>query len=245
MPATWNIILSTANSDLAIIDALPWPVEVRAHPRARSLRLRIDETRGRFVLTHPRRMTRRAALDWASRQQDWAAQQFAGIAPAVPFVPGAVIPIEGIDRRIEWQARHPRKPALTGDSLRCGGPPESLPGRIERFLRTLARDRLSERTVEAAARAGVSVKSVAVADTRSRWGSCSPAGAIRYNWRLILAPPDLLDWVVAHEVAHRRHMNHGPDFRAFEASLFAGDVAAARARLRELGPRLKRVGRSI
>ena len=66
----------------------------------------------------------------------------------------------------------------------------------------------------------------------SRWGSCSASGAIRYNWRLILAPPHLLRWVVAHEVAHRRHMNHGPAFQALEAELYGGDVAAARAELR-------------
>ena len=77
------------------------------------------------------------------------------------------------------------------------------------------------------------------------WGSCSASGSIRYNWRIILAPPQLLRWLVAHEVAHRRHMNHGPLFRALEASLYGGNVAVARAELRSLGPRLKRVGRLL
>jgi hypothetical protein len=96
-----------------------------------------------------------------------------------------------------------------------------------------------------ASRAGVTVKSVAIGDASSRWGRCSSNGSIRYNWRLILAPPHLLQWVVAHEVAHRRHMDHGPAFKALEAELYDGNVAAARAELRALGPRLKRVGRGL
>ena len=89
------------------------------------------------------------------------------------------------------------------------------------------------------------IRSVSVGDARSRWGSCSASGAIRYNWRIILAPPHLLRWLVAHEVAHRVHLNHGPAFKALEAGLYGGDVAAARAELRALGLRLKRVGRPL
>ena len=94
-----------------------------------------------------------------------------------------------------------------------------------------------------AARAGVIVRAVSVGDADSRWGSCSASGAIRYSWRLILAPPDARRFVVAHEVAHRLHMDHGPMFKAAEAALFGGDVAAARASLRRVAPVIRRVGR--
>ena len=100
-------------------------------------------------------------------------------------------------------------------------------------------------TEEMARQAGVTVGAVSVGDAGSRWGSCSASGSIRYSWRIVLAPPHLLRWLVAHEVAHRRHMNHGPAFRALEAQLYGGNVAAARAELRTLGPRLKRVGRPV
>jgi predicted metal-dependent hydrolase len=146
---------------------------------------------------------------------------------------------------LEWHDSLPRTPRLTDTVLCCGGPSSSFPARIERFLRSLARETLGAETTAAAATAGVSVRSVAVGDASSRWGSCSASGSIRYSWRLILAPPHLLRWVVAHEVAHRRHMNHGPLFRALEAELFGGDVGAARSELRALGPRLKRVGRPV
>ena len=245
MRATWNGILSTGRSEPLSLPGLAWPVELRRHPQARSLRLRLDEARGLLTLTCPNRTSRRAALDWAARQARWVEEQVARIAPAEPFVPGADIPFEGRTVRLDWNESLPRTPRLAAGRLECGGPREAFAARIERFLRKEARDRLGAQTAELARRCGVTIRSIAIGDASSRWGSCSASGAIRYNWRLILAPTHILRWVVAHEVAHRRHMDHGPEFRELEAALFAGNVAAARAELRMLGPRLKRVGRSV
>jgi predicted metal-dependent hydrolase len=245
MPASWNIILSTGRSESLSVNGLPWPIELRPHPRARAMRLRLDEARERLVLTFPRRMSRRTALDWAEGQRAWVEGQLALVRPGEPFIPGAAIPFEGRMIWLQWHGGLPRNPELIGDVLRCGGPAAAFGSRIGRFLLREARRRLSEATADMARLAGVSVKSVAVGDASSRWGSCSARGSLRYNWRLILAPPHLLNWVVAHEVAHRRHMDHGPAFKALEAQLYGGDVAAARAELRALGPRLKRIGRSL
>lgn len=245
MPASWNGILSTGRSEPLSLAGLAWPVELRPHPRARAMRLRLDEGRGLLTLTYPRRMSRRTALDWAAKQRDWVENQLARIEPGEPFEPGAMVLFEGRAVNLHWNERLPRKPQLLGDILQCGGPRSAFAGRIERFLRARARARLSEETSRIAARAGVTVVSVSVGDASSRWGSCSSSGSIRYSWRLILAPPHLLRWVVAHEVAHRVHMDHGPKFRALETALFDGDVRAARAELRALGPRLKRIGRRL
>jgi hypothetical protein len=209
------------------------------------MRLRLDERRERLILTYPRRVSQRTALDWAGKQADWVEARIAEVRPAEPFQPGATIPFQGKAVRLTWREGLPRGPRLAGDMLSCGGPPESFAARIERFLKAEARYRLSEETADMANRAGVSVKSVAIGDASSRWGSCSASGAIRYNWRIILAPPHLLSWLVAHEVSHRVHMDHGPAFKALEARLYGGDVRAARAELRTLGPRLKRVGGAL
>ena len=249
MPATWNgtlsISLFSKGPESLSLPGLAWPIEMRPHPRARAVRLRIDEARGLLLLTYPRRMSRRAALDWAVKQADWVEKQLAAIEPAEPFDPGTTIPIEGVPTRLHWDPDSPRTPRLADGLLSCGGPADSFPGRIERFLRDRARARLSDATADAARRAGVTIRSVSVGDAGSRWGSCSASGALRYSWRIILAPRHLLDWLVAHEVAHRRHMNHGPEFRALEAELYGASVIAARAELRALGPRLKRIGRRL
>jgi predicted metal-dependent hydrolase len=246
MPATWNGILSTGRSEaIHHHPGLPLPIALRIHPRARRLKLRLDVGRDLLLLTCPPRSSRRAALDWAAGQRDWVEARLAEAEPGRPLVPGAMIPLEGQDVRLEWFDGGPRSVSHRNGVLGCGGPHEAFAGRIERWLRTLARDLLSADTAAAARKAGVSVRRVSIGDAGTRWGSCSALGSIRYNWRLVLAPSAVRRWVVAHEVAHRLHMNHGPAFKALEAELFDGDAEAARLLLRRIGPGLKRVGRSV
>jgi predicted metal-dependent hydrolase len=233
---------STARSE-ALGIGLPVPVEIRPIRSARRLRLRFDEATGILKLTCPARTSRRAALAWALDQRDWIEAQLARALPREPFAPGALIPVEGADVRIDWSPSHPRTPILVDGELRCGGSEDGLPRRLERFLKRLALDRMSDDVADFAAKAGVSVRSVAVGDASSRWGSCSSEGRLRLSWRLVLAPPEVRRYVVAHEVAHLKHMNHGPQFKAFEAWLFGPGVAEAKAQLRRLGPRLRRIGR--
>jgi predicted metal-dependent hydrolase len=243
MPANLNITLSTAISEPLALPGLPWPIELRSHPRARRLRLALDEPRGLLRLTVPRRVSRRAALAWAADQAGWVEAQLARIEPGEPLAPGATIPFDGEEVLLRWDEAAPRTPQLVGQMLSCGGPAERFPDRIARWLRGEARRRLVEETRVLASANGIADGPVSVGDADTRWGSCSSSGAIRYNWRLLLAPPDVRAYVVAHEVAHRVHLNHGPGFHALQARLYGGDVSAARSKLRRLGPRLKRVGR--
>lgn len=239
-------MLSTGRSEaLYRIPALPLPVAVRVHPRARRLKLRIDEADETILLTCPPRGGRKAALEWAASQRHWVEARLAEIQPTEPIEPGTRIPLEGVDTRLTWIEGASREVLYGKAELRCGGPREGFARRIELWLKARARELLSKETAEFARRAGVSVRRVSIGDAGTRWGSCSASGAIRYNWRLILAPPEVRRWVVAHEVAHRLHMNHGPAFKALEAELFGGDGDAARLLLRRIGPRLKRVGRDV
>ena len=102
---------------------------------------------------------------------------------------------------------------------------------------------MSADVAEFAAFAGVSAGPVSVGDAGTRWGSCSSLGSIRLNWRLIFAEPNVRRYVVAHEVAHLVHLNHGPKFKALEAQLFGPGLAEAKAALRRISPRLRRIGR--
>jgi predicted metal-dependent hydrolase len=207
------------------------------------LRLRVDHDRGVLKLTMPWRHSARAALDWVAGQRSWIERQLATAPPATPLRHGAVILVEGEPRQIDHDPSARRGVRLDADRLLVGGPAESVPAAIERWLRALARERLSAETARIASAAGLTVRSVSVGDPVSRWGSCTASGAIRFSWRLILAPPDVLRFVVAHEVAHRLHMDHSVAFKAAEERLFGGPVAAARSELRRLGPALRAVGR--
>ncbi|MES2120065.1 MAG: SprT family zinc-dependent metalloprotease [Pseudomonadota bacterium] len=234
---------STASSEAALEAALPLPIDVRRIRTARRMRLRFDEASSTLKLTCPWRTSRRSALAWALDQRDWIETQLARAEPPLPFGPGVVIPIEGRQVRIAWDEAAPRTPRLAEGELICGGPRDGLARRIDSFLKKRALETMSREVAEYAAAAGVSARTVAVGDAASRWGSCSSEGRIRLSWRLILAPPPVRRYVVAHEVAHLKHLDHGPEFKAFEARLYGAGLAEAKAKLRRLGPGLRRVGR--
>lgn len=219
-------------------------IEVVRHPRARSMRLSVDPASGRVRLTIPKRGSERAALKWAAGQHDWIAARRAELPLPRPFVPGAVVPVFGESLRLVHDGAARRSVKRTATTLVCGGPADAFGGRIEHWLRSEARRVLEAETLTLADSAGITVTSVSVGDPRSRWGSCSSSGAIRYSWRLILAPPFVLQSTVAHELAHRRHMNHGPDFHALERDLLGADPANARQWLRAHGASLHWFGRS-
>jgi predicted metal-dependent hydrolase len=234
---------STVRSEAALQAALPVPIDIRPRRSARRLRLRFDEGSGRLKLTCPWRTSRRAALAWALDQRDWIEAQLARAEPGEPFEPGSVIPLEGQDVRIVWDASAPRTAVLIDDELRVGGPEAGVARRIELYLKRRALDLMSTEAREFGAAAGVMASSVSVGDAGSRWGSCSSQGRIRFSWRLILAPPAVRRYVVAHEVAHLVHLDHSARFKALEARLYGPGLAEAKAALRRLGPRLRRIGR--
>ena len=206
------------------------------------MRLRFDERAQLVKLTHPRAVRPAAALAWAASQKSWIAEQIGKALPPEPLVPGATIPVEGREALLVWAKDAPRTPLLEEGRLTCGGPAEAFPRRIEQFLKRMAVETLARETAEIAAAAGLRAIAVSVGDARTRWGSCSSNGRIRYSWRLILAPPEARRYVVAHEVAHLRHLDHGVGFKALERSLFGGDTRGAEALLRAAAPRLRRIG---
>ncbi len=236
-------MLLTGRSEAALEAAFPAPVDIRPMRNARRLRLRFDDSTGSFKLTCPARMSRKAALAWALDQREWVQRQLDSIVPPEPIAPGAIIPIQGRDTTIVWDESFPRTPRLAPGELRCGGPEAGLQRRVESFLKAMALQTMSAEAAEFSKAAGVSASAVSIGDPATRWGSCSSQGRIRLSWRLILAPPEVRRYVVAHEVAHLKHLNHGPQFKALEALLFGPGVAEAKAVLRRVGPRLRRVGR--
>ena len=211
--------------------------------RARRLRLSIDPASGKVRLTLPPRASLKRAMAWAEEQRGWIDTQREKLPEARPFAPDQVIPVEGEDLRIDWSANRVRTVHVEEGRLICGGPLEGVSGRIESWLKRRALALLSEETAEFAFKAGVTVARVSVADPKARWGSCASSGAIRYSWRLILAPPHVRRSTVAHEVAHRIEMNHSPAFHALLRELLGEDPAPARAWLKRHGASLHWLGR--
>lgn len=223
------------------LDGRVVPIIVRRYPQARGYRLRYDVTRMALLLSMPARGALRPALDWARTQENWVRSQIAKAPVAVRLVAGASIPLEGVEHRILWDAAFPRRPAAGNGEIRLGGPEEAVGARLLRWLKQRALATLTGETLEIAETEDIVVASVAVGDPRSRWGSCTVDGAIRYSWRLILAPPSVRRATVAHEVAHRLHMDHSPAFHAAHARLLGADPAPARAWLRAHGARLQQI----
>lgn len=226
--------------DLPILPDL----EVVRHPRARAMRLSIDPASGRAKLVIPKRAALKPALAWAEGKADWVLAQRARLPAPRPFAPGTTVTVADEVLTIAWQAGSRRTVLREGDALSLSGPVETIARRVEAWIKRRALELLSAETAEFAAKAGVTVTRVTIGDPRGRWGSCASSGAIRYSWRLILAPGWVRRATVAHEVAHRVHMNHAPAFHALVAALLEADPTPARHWLRSHGAGLHWVGRS-
>lgn len=205
----------------------PIPLRIRRSARARRYSLRISAVDGAVSLTVPKRAALDEALAFARSKEDWLRGHLEGRPQAVVVAPGVVLPVDGRPVTVcaagqgqglgAEQAQGPgqgRRVRLEGDRLLVPGRPEGLGGRVRGFLQTRARDRLSAASDRYAAALGCGYDRITLRDTRSRWGSCTSDGGLMYSWRLVLAPPEVLDYVAAHEVAHLRELNHSAAFWA-------------------------------
>ncbi len=215
-------------------------VEWRRSARARRISLRIDPRSGRVIVTLPSRAAQAAGMALLADHSGWINDRLARLPAPAPFADGVTVPLDGVPHRIRHQPGQ-RGDAVQGTELRIGGAPEFLARRVTDLLRTEARRRLAPLAAEKARAAGLQPRRVVVKDTRSRWGSCTADGTLMFCWRLAMAPLLVQDYVVAHEVAHLRHMDHGRGFWALVATLTPHRCAAT-AWLDAHGAGLQRVG---
>jgi predicted metal-dependent hydrolase len=221
-------------------------VAFRRSPRASKISLRIDAAQGGVVITLPPRASRRAGLSLLQTHEAWVAAKLAALPHALPFIAGASVPVNGAPHLIR-----PVSPALglamrggawiDGQEILVAGDADFLARRVTDCLKRLARQRLTAAAAEKGRLAGLTPKRVRVKDTRTRWGSCAPDGTLAFCWRLICAPDFVQDYVVGHEVAHLRHMNHGRQFWALTDRLTPHRQAAG-TWLEANGQALLRIG---
>jgi len=223
------------------IDGRAVPLRMVRHPMARRLILRLDPKGGGVTVTLPPWAGWAEGADLAVRERDWIGSRVQSFPVRHPFVDGAVVPFRGEELRIRHVGGRGAPVRREADELLVGGEPEHMARRLSDWLRAAARADIEPLAHAKAELIGRRVTRVTLRDTRSRWGSCSIGGGLSFCWRLVLAPPDILDYVVAHEVAHLRHHDHSRAFWSTAARL-TGDVDAAREWLRRNGPGLHLYG---
>lgn len=220
--------------DIIVVDG-DIPVILRRSVRARRMTLRVARAGGGVVLTLPLSATLAQGREFARSHIDWLRQARA-VAPALRLVEhGALLPVEGrASRIVPAQVRRVRQ---EGDDLLVpAGRPVGVV--VSAWLKHLARLRLVTACDRHAQRLGTPFRAISLRDTRSRWGSCTHDGRLMFSWRLAMAPPEVLDYVAAHEVAHLRHMDHSTAFWATTAALVP-DYQRHRNWLRENGTELQ------
>jgi predicted metal-dependent hydrolase len=213
------------------------PLILRRSAQAKRISLRISQLDGRVTLTMPKRLAEREALDFARSKEAWIRKHLEARGGDVVVGLGSEVPLGG--RLYRVSAGTGRRVQITPDGIFVPGPPESAGKRLGAHLREIARDRLAGSSDDYAALLGRSYSRLTLRDTRSRWGSCTSDGGLMYSWRLVMAPPEVLDYVAAHEVAHLAQMNHSPAFWA-EVTRIYGDYTAPRGWLRSHGSTLHR-----
>ncbi|NEU12241.1 M48 family metallopeptidase [Methylobacterium sp. BTF04] len=220
-------------------------IALRRRPTARRLTLRVSSATGEVVMTLPARTSLAVAQKFAVGHGGWIAARLARVPERVPFTPGAILPLRGLGHRIVHRGETgglTRIELVEGEaaiSVACAEP--HLARRVGDFLEREARRDLTEAVRAYTEKLGQGPKRITVRDTRSRWGSCTARGELNFSWRLILAPPLVLDYLVAHEMAHLREMNHSPRFWTLVGSL-CPHVEEAERWLNRNGASLHRFG---
>lgn len=215
----------------------PLHVALRNSTRSKRISLRVSRLDGKVTLTVPRGVSTREAVAFAVEKQAWLRDQLSQQPEQIQVAHGAQVPVAGRERVVV--AGQGRSVVLGSEEIAVPGAEAQVGARLQGYLRELARNRLAEAVGHYGSRLGVQSTRLTLRDTRSRWGSCSSAGALMFSWRLVMAPSEVLDYVAAHEVAHLKEMNHSKDFWDLVADIY-GEYEGPRGWLRRHGQSLHR-----
>lgn len=197
------------------IDGEQVPVTLRTNPRASRFIVKVDPSTGEVSVVAPSSRSLEKAIDFAREEREWIAGRLARVPKPVPLALGNKLMFRGTVHQLR-EGKGNRPVWIESDAeeptIRVQGRAEHATRRVQDWLKKEARRRITERVTEYADVLGVKPKRITIRDTTSRWGSCSTGKVLSFSWRLILAPPHVLDYVVAHECCHLREMNHAPRF---------------------------------
>ncbi|HST93623.1 MAG TPA: SprT family zinc-dependent metalloprotease [Microvirga sp.] len=192
-------------------------VALKRRPTAKRITLRVSNATAEVVLTIPERTDVGLAQKFADSHGGWIATRLAKVPKRVLFQPGSLVPLRGVPHRVVHWSTVRGTTQATRDAegepiIAVTGDIAHVTRRVQDYLEAEARRDFAAAVKRHTAALGVAAKRITVRDTKSRWGSCSATGALSFSWRLIMAPPFVLDYLAAHEVAHLRELNHSHRF---------------------------------
>ncbi|MEX2616135.1 MAG: SprT family zinc-dependent metalloprotease [Alphaproteobacteria bacterium] len=223
------------------IDGRDVEVAIRRSARARRIAIRVDPAIGGAELVLPSRVGEAAGMSFLKERAGWIAARLAALPDGIPFGDGAMIPYRGAVHHIVHAPAARRGVWVDGNRICVSGQEKHLPRRLHDWLRRDAHAAIAPVVAEKTALLGRRAGKISIRGQRSRWGSCAANGNLSFNWRLILAPADVLEYVVAHEVGHLTEANHSPAFWAVVDRL-CPHAQSGRRWLRENGADLFRYG---
>ncbi len=218
------------------------PIYLSERKGVKRITLAFSSKTRRMVLTAPPRTPRTYLRTFIKTHHDWIQQQFTKpvVQPKV-FAPGISVPFEGRDYTLVHHISNRVIVEIRNDTLFVQAAASRIDTHVRRFLTKHAQESLEAASRSFAQTLGVSIEKITVKAMHTRWGSCSSDGNLNYNWRLILAPPEILMYVCAHEVAHRIYMDHSAAFWQTVATLYP-DYKTARLWLKKNGQSLYAFG---
>lgn len=233
---TWDRFLEVEGENL--------PVRVVENPRSSRITLRIQPGGKGLKVTMPPHVELDQLDEFLDRNKNWVAAKRSRLPKTVKATEGSIIPYLGEEHKIIHLDRlrgvvEPKE-VLGEQCLVVPGEPDHIGRKVETFLKKQARLKLNEAVDYYSRELGVRAKSIRITDTTSRWGSCSTTRTLSFSWRIIMAPPRVLEYLAAHEVAHLREMNHSKRFWDHVEDI-CPDMKASKAWLRTNGASLHAV----
>jgi predicted metal-dependent hydrolase len=236
--------LEAIRTEIETIDGRRVAVKLIVNPRARHVSVRIDPIRREAIATAPTQRHLKHAQQFAAERAGWIAEELSRLPKGVSLAPGAFVTFRGVEHELSYvRGRGAARiaPGLIPRIIVPASEPALFETRVLRFFKEQAREDLIDRVATHAVALGVQPQRIQVKELRSRWGSCSIDGVLSFSWRVVLAPPFVLDYLAAHEVAHLREMNHSRRFWAHVRKLMP-DFERGRGWLHEHGCALHAVG---
>lgn len=227
---------------LTLPDGSEIDVLVRRSRRARWILLQVGNLDGAVELVLPETAEMSEGWEFIRSRTHWVQKRLDRVRRPIPFTDGVEVPLLGRPIRIRRIDGRTAPIRFQDNELLVTVPLERLAPRVMRWMRDRAAREIRWRVTEKSAALGKTCRRVTIRDQQTRWGSCSASGSLNFSWRLVMAPEAVLDYVVAHEVAHLAEMNHGRRFWAHVATL-CEDPNSARAWLRRNAMELHRYGR--